>query len=168
MEGLLMQDKEETLKLNNTGFEVVEEKVEKLEKNKFFDILRMELTGKELTVLNIGKTYISKFKNDDGNRPSGFFIDFGFEHENKEYEVGITYNVGVPVADETFIIGSKSNLFLLLSLVYDLKGAEKIKVTKQAIEDELVGLKFLARAGIGFNGYIIDPVKVIKTDNTGK
>ena len=140
------------------GLKIVTEKAIELKKNEFFKILTKS-DGLVLTIERLGNTYISKFKNDKGVKPSGFFIDYSFTYENKDYEVGITYNVGVPIAEETFLLTSGMNIFKILGVATDLSRAEEVEVTKQYLENKLTGLKFKAEIGTSYNGtFLINPV----------
>lgn len=112
------EHKTETTSIED-GLKIVTEKAIELKKNEFFKILTKS-DGLILTIERLGNTYISKFKNDKGVKPSGFFIDYSFTYENKDYEVGITYNVGVPIAEETFLLTSGMNIFKILGVATDL------------------------------------------------
>ena len=143
------------------GLEITVEKATELSKEEFFNILS-EARRLDLTIDRIGKTYVSKWKNDKNQTPSGTFIDYSFTYKNNDYEVGIAYNLGVPIANETFKLTSGMNIFKILAIAVDLSKAEEIKVTKEFIEDTLTGIKFKAKIGAGFNSFIIDPVELIK------
>ena len=141
------------------GLKIVTTKAVELNKQEFYKILAKS-DGLILTIERLGNTYISKFKNDKGVKPSGFFIDYSFNYENKDYEVGITYNVGVPIAEETFLLKSGMNIFKILAVATDLTKAKEIEVTKEFLERKLTGLKFSAEVGTSYNGgMLIDPVK---------
>lgn len=151
------EHKTETTSIED-GLKIVTEKAIELKKNEFFKILTKS-DGLILTIERLGNTYISKFKNDKGVKPSGFFIDYSFTYENKDYEVGITYNVGVPIAEETFLLTSGMNIFKILGVATDLSRAEEVEVTKQYLENKLTGLKFKAEIGTSYNGtFLINPV----------
>lgn len=141
-------------------FEILAEKPVELDKEEFYKCLAKNGTL-DLTVKRIGKTYISKWKNDKQNDyPSGFFIDYGFNIKETDFEVGISYNVGVPVKEELFEITSGMNIFKILEIAVDLKRVEKAKFSKKFIEESLVGIKFKATLGTGFNGgFIIKPLE---------
>ncbi len=144
------------------GLKIVTTKAVELNKQEFYKILAKS-DGLLLTIERLGNTYISKFKNDKGVKPSGFFIDYSFSYENKDYEVGITYNVGVPIAEETFLLKSGMNIFKILAVATDLSKAKEIEVTKEFLERKLTGLKFSAEVGTSYNGgMLIDPVKKIE------
>ena len=144
------------------GLKIVTTKAVELNKQEFYKILAKS-DGLILTIERLGNTYISKFKNDKGVKPSGFFIDYSFSYENKDYEVGITYNVGVPIAEETFLLKSGMNIFKILAVATDLTKAKEIEVTKEFLERKLTGLKFSAEVGTSYNGgMLIDPVKKIE------
>lgn len=145
------------------GLEIVTEKATELDKKKFFKMLAGAEEGLNLTIERIGNTYISKFKNDKGIRPSGCFIDYSFTKGSKSYEVGISYNLGKPVAEETFILTSNMNIFKILEVANpDLKKADKVKVTKKFIEDSLTGISFKAEVGSSYNGgFLIEPVELL-------
>lgn len=144
------------------GLKIVTTKAVELNKQEFYKILAKS-DGLILTIERLGNTYISKFKNDKGVKPSGFFIDYSFSYENKDYEVGITYNVGVPIAEETFLLKSGMNIFKILAVATDLSKAKEIEVTKEFLERKLTGLKFSAEVGTSYNGgMLIDPVKKIE------
>ena len=144
------------------GLKIVTTKAVELNKQEFYKILAKS-DGLILTIERLGNTYISKFKNDKGVKPSGFFIDYSFSYENKDYEVGITYNVGVPIAEETFLLKSGMNIFKILAVATDLSKAKEIEVTKDFLERKLTGLKFSAEVGTSYNGgMLIDPVKKVE------
>ena len=63
-----------------------------------------------LTISRLGVTFTSKWKNDKGETPSGFFIDYNFSTDGHDYTVGIYYNVGIPISEETFILTSGMNI----------------------------------------------------------
>ena len=115
-----------------------------------------------LTISRLGNTYTSKWKNDKGETPSGFFIDYTFSIDDKDYQVGINYNVGVPISEETFILTSGMNIFKILAVAIDLSTAKQIKVTKSFLIDKLEGLTFQGELGQGFNSFIIKPIKRIE------
>ena len=56
------------------GLKIVTTKAVELNKQEFYKILAKS-DGLILTIERLGNTYISKFKNDKGVKPSGFFID---------------------------------------------------------------------------------------------
>ena len=141
------------------GLKIVTEKEVEIKKDKFFKILAKS-DGLKLTIDRLGNTYISKYKNDKGVKPSGFFIDYTFSYDGTDYKVGIAYNVGVPIAEETFLLTSGMNIFKILSIAVDLSKAKEIEVTKQFLENTLTGLKFNAEIGTSYNGtFLIDPVE---------
>ena len=148
---------------NIEGFEIVTEKATELKKKDFFKMLAGAEKGLTLKIERIGNTYISKFKNDKGIRPSGCFIDYTFTKDSKSYEIGIAYNLGKPIAEETFILTSNMNIFKILEVANpDLKKADKIKVTKKFIEDTLEGITFKAEVGTSYNGgFLIEPVELV-------
>ena len=145
------------------GLEIVTEKAVELDKKKFFKMLAGAEEGLTLTIDRVGKTYLSKFKNDKGIRPSGCFIDYSFSNGSKSYEVGISYNLGKPIAEETFLLTSNMNIFKILEVANpDLKKADKVKVTKTFIEDSLTGISFKAEVGSSYNGgFLIEPVELL-------
>lgn len=143
----------------DNGLEILEEKPIEVDKDKFFNILAgAGAEGLTLTVARISKTYKSKWS-DKG--AEGCFIDYTFTKDSKDYQVGISYNLGVPISEETFILTSGMNIFKILAIAVDLSKADKIKVTKKFIEDTLTGVKFIGKIGSGFNTFIIDPVRKI-------
>ena len=143
------------------GFKVLTEKPIELEKEEFFRIF-IKNDSLDLTVKRVGKTYISKFKNDLGFKPSGFFIDYGFKLDETEYEIGISYNVGIPIKEETFKLTSGMNIFKILEIAIDLSKAKEIEVSKKFIDEKLTGIRFKATYGTGFNGgFIIKPIRLI-------
>ena len=140
-------------------FEILTEKQVELDKEEFFRCLAKNGTL-DLTVKRIGKTYTSKWKNDKQNDyPSGFFIDYGFAIDNTDFEVGISYNVGVPLEEDVFELTSGMNIFKILEIAIDLSKAKEVKVSKKFIEEKLTGIRFKAALGSGFNGFIIKPVE---------
>ena len=144
---------------NINEFEILDERPVELNKEEFFKIMAKN-ESLDLTVKRIGRTYTSKWKNDkEKDYPSGFFIDYGFKLNNIDYEVGISYNVGVPVDEETFILTSGMNIFKILAVAIDLSKANTIKVSKKFIEDKLTGLRFKATLRTGFNGFVIKPIR---------
>lgn len=145
-----------------TGLEIVTEKAVEINKEEFFNMLSSAPEGITLTVDRIGKTFKSKWQDKQGNYPSGCFIDYSFTYNETDYSVGISYNLGVPVAEETFILKSGSNLFKILEIVVDISRAEEVKVTKEFLEETLAGITFKAKVGAGFNGFIIKPVELIE------
>ena len=88
---------------DNNDFEILTEKPVELDKEEFFKYLAKNETL-DLTVKRIGKTYVSKWKNDKDEYPSGFFIDYGFSINNNDFEVGISYNLGIPREEDVFIL----------------------------------------------------------------
>lgn len=158
-----MIQKEGNTKENIEGFEIVKEKATKLKKKEFYKMLAGAEEGLTLTVERIGNTYISKYKNDKGIRPSGFFIDYSFTKNSKNYEVGITYSVGKPIAEETFLLTENMNIIKILGIVNsDFKKAEEVKVTKKFIEDSLTGITFKCEIGTSYNGhFLIEPTKLL-------
>ena len=150
------------MNMNNNKIEGLEITVEKpigLNKEEFFNILKKEPEGLALTIERVGKTFKSKWTNDNGTTSSGCFIDYTFTKDSKNYEVGISYNLGVPISEETFKLTSGMNIFKILAVATDISRAEEIKVTKQFIEDTLTGVKFIGEIDSGFNSFIIKPVK---------
>lgn len=147
---------------NNKLCEVILEESEEITKERFFKILASKEEGLTLTIDRVGVTFTSKWKNDKGELPSGFFIDYTFTNEEQDYTVGIYYNVGVPIAEETFILTSGMNIFKILAVATDISKAKKIKVTKSFIKEKLVGLTFQAELGTAFNSFIINPIKKIE------
>ena len=149
------------MNIKEDGLEIITEKAVELKKDDFFKLLASKPEGLELTIDRLGNTYTSKWANDKGETPSGFFIDYSFTNNNKEYQVGISYNVGVPVAEETFILKSGMNLFKILAVATDISKAKEVKVTKKFLEDTLTGISFIGKVGAGFNSFIIEPVRKI-------
>jgi len=141
------------------GLEITVEKAIELTKEEFFNMLKKEPEGLTLTIERVGKTFKSKWKNDNGTTSSGCFIDYTFTKDSKNYEVGISYNLGVPITEETFKLTSGMNIFKILAVATDLSKAEEIKVTKEFITDTLTGVKFIGEIDSGFNGFIIKPLK---------
>ena len=152
-----------TIEENIDEFEVLSEKPVELDKDEFFKYL-IKNDFLDLTILRIGKTYISKFKNDEGFKPSGFFIDYAFKLNGNEYQVGISYNLGIPLEEDVFKISSGMNIFKILEIAIDLSKAKEIKVSKKFIDEKLTGIRFKATYGKGYNGsFIIKPVKRLDT-----
>lgn len=152
----------DTKTIENIGLKVLKEKPEEITKDVFFKMLVKSKNGLNLKVARIGNTYKSKYKNKDGNSKLGFFIDYEFEYGNKNYMVGINYNVGTETKPETFVLTSQMNLFKILSITTDLSRADEIEVTKKFIEDQLTGIKFRAETDTAFNGvFIIKPVELL-------
>ena len=143
---------------DNNDFEILTEKPVELDKEEFFKYLAKNETL-DLTVKRIGKTYVSKWKNDKDEYPSGFFIDYGFSINNNDFEVGISYNLGIPIEEDVFILKSGMNIFKILEIAIDLSKAKEIKVSKKFIEETLTGIRFKAALGSGFNGFIIKPIR---------
>ena len=141
-------------------FEILTEKPVELDKEEFFRCLAKNGTL-DLTVKRIGKTYTSKWKNDrEDEYPSGCFIDYGFVIKDTDFEVGISYNLGIAVEEDVFELTSGMNIFKILEIAIDLKRVEKAKFSKKFIEESLVGIKFKATLGTGFNGgFIIKPLE---------
>lgn len=153
--------KEET-NTENSLFEVILEESEEITKERFFKILASKEEGLTLTISRLGVTFTSKWKNDKGETPSGFFIDYNFTTDDHDYTVGIYYNVGMPVTEETFILTSGMNIFKILAVAIDLSTAKRVKVTKSFLTETLEGLTFQAELGTGFNSFIINPIKKIE------
>ena len=153
---------EKKVKNTGTGLEIVTEKAVEIKKEEFFNMLSSAPEGINLTIERVGKTFKSKWKNNKGEYPLMAFIDYSFTYENKDYAVGISYNLGVPIAEETFILKSGSNLFKILEIVADISKAKEVKVTKEFLEKSLTGITFRAKVGAGFNGFIIKPVELIE------
>jgi len=148
---------------NDEGFKVLSEKPKEIDQEEFFKFL-IKNDSLNLTIKRVGKTFISKVnKNNEGIKPSRFFIDYVFKVNGNEYQVGISYNVGVPVDEETFILTYRMNLFKILEVVIDLERVEKAEFTKKFIEEKLTGLRFKATYGKGSNGgYIIKPIRKLE------
>ena len=145
-------------------FEILTEKPVELDKEEFFKCLAKNGTL-DLTVKRIGKTYTSKWKNDrEDEYPSGCFIDYGFVIKDTDFEVGISYNLGIAVEEDVFELTSGMNIFKILAVAIDLSKAKKIKVSKKFIDETLTGIRFKAALGSGFNGFIIKPVKRLEND----
>jgi len=145
--------------LEDNDFEILTEKPVELDKEEFFRCLAKNGTL-DLTVKRIGKTYTSKWKNErENDYPSGFFIDYGFVIKDTDFEVGISYNLGVPIEEDVFILTSGMNIFKILEIAIDLSKAKEVKVSKKFIEEKLTGIRFKAALGSGFNGFIIKPVE---------
>ena len=155
-------EKTTTEETENKLFEVILEESEEITKERFFKMLASKEDGLTLTIDRLGNTYTSKWKNDKGETPSGFFIDYTFSIDDKDYQVGINYNVGVPISEETFILTSGMNIFKILAVAIDLSTAKQIKVTKSFLIDKLEGLTFQGELGQGFNSFIIKPIKRIE------
>lgn len=154
-----MQDENTTQ--NVEGLEILTTKATKLKKDEFFNMLKKEPNGLVLTIDGVGKTFESKWTSENGTKKYGCFIDYKFTNNSNEYEVGLSYNLGVPIDEETYKITSKMNIFKILSVAVDLSKAEEIKVTKQFI-DSLTGIKFLGEIDSGHKGFIINPVRRIE------
>ena len=151
-----------TEETENKLFEVILEESEEITKERFFKILASKEDGLTLTISRLGVTFVSKWKNDQGEKPSGFFIDYNFSTDGHDYTVGIYYNVGIPISEETFILTSGMNIFKILAVATDLSTAKRIKVTKSFLSETLEGLTFKAELGTGFNSFIINPIKRIE------
>ena len=151
-------------KVENTveGLEIVVENTIELKKEEFFNMLSSAPEGINLTIERIGKTFKSKWKNNKGEYPLMAFIDYSFTYGNKNYEIGISYNLGDPVEENKFLVKSGSNLFKILEVVADISKAKEVKVTKEFLEESLTGITFKAKVGAGFNGFIIKPVELIE------
>lgn len=145
----------------NQDFKILSEKPVELEKEEFFRML-IKNDSLDLTIKKVGKTHISKYKNDLGVNPSGFFIDYGFKLDETEYEIGIFYNVGIPVKEDVFKLTSGMNIFIISEIAIDLSKAKEIEISKKFIDEKLTGIRFKATYGTGYNGgFIIKPVKLI-------
>ena len=146
------------------GFKILVENATELNKKEFFKILAGTEEGLILTIERVGNTYISKFKNNKGKRPSMCAIDYSFKHNSKNYEIGIHYSLGLPIAEETFKLTSDMNITKILAVTNpDIKRAKKFEATKRFIEDSLTGIKFRAEIGTSFNGgFLIEPVELLE------
>lgn len=91
---ILKQETMDTKTIEKVGLTILKEKPEEITKDDFFKMLLKSKNGLNLKVARIGNTYKFKYKNKDGNAKLGFFIDYEFEYDNKNYMVGINYNVG--------------------------------------------------------------------------
>ena len=144
------------------GMEVITEKPVELKKDEFFKILTETPEGLKLKIDGVGKTFLSKWANDKGVKPYVCFIDYLFTKDNVNYSIGISYNLGASRDSETFILTSGMNIFKILGIAIDLSKAEEIRVTKEFIDKTLTGVKFLGKIGAGYNGFIINPVKLLE------
>lgn len=159
----MLRKEEETVKANEETveeFEIVATKRTEIDKEKFFKLLAKheEII---LTIDRIGKVGQSKFKNNKGFYPYGCFIDYNFSVENTDYEIGIYYNLGVPTAEDKFILTSGFYIFKLLEIVVDLSEADEIAVNETFISNKLTGIKFKATLGSSKNGFYIKPVELL-------
>lgn len=143
-------------------FKILTERPKELTKEEFFNMLLEEPKGLELTIIGLGKTFKSKWTNDKGIKPYGCFIDYTFTKDNVNYKIGLSYNLGTSRSEEVFILTSGMNIFKILAIAVDLSKAEEIQVTKNYLEKTLTGLKFIGKVGSGYNGFIIQPVKLIE------
>lgn len=147
---------------NIEGLEIVTTKAEELKKKDFFKMLAKSEDGLALTVDRIGNSFKSKYSNDNGVYPSGIFIDYSFTYENKDYEIGIYYNLGVPISEKKFRLSSGMNIFKIIGVATDLSTAEEITVTEEFIQDTLTGVTFLAEIGTSYNGgFLIEPISLV-------
>lgn len=159
----MLRKEEETVKANEETveeFEIVATKRTEIDKEKFFKLLAKheEII---LTIDRIGKVGQSKFKNNKGFYPYGCFIDYNFSVENTDYEIGIYYNLGVPTAEDKFILTSGFYIFKLLEIVVDLSEADEIAVNETFISNKLTGIKFKATLGSSKNGFYIKPIELL-------
>ena len=144
------------------GLEIVTTKAIELEKKEFFKLLAKADKGLILTIDRVGNSFKSKYANDNGIYPSGIFIDYSFTVGTKEFEIGIYYNLGVPTAEDKFILNSNMNIFKIIGVATDLSKAEEIKVTEKFIQDLLTGIKFKAEIGTSYNGgFLIEPTELL-------
>ena len=147
---------------NIEGLEIVTTKAVELEKKDFFKLLAKSEEGLTLTIDRVGNTFKSKYANDNGKYPSGIFIDYTFTAEKTDYEIGIYYNLGVPISEKKFKLTSGMNIFKIIGVATDISKAEEIKVTEEFIQDTLTGVKFLAEIGTSYNGgFLIEPISLI-------
>ena len=149
---------------NNTveGLEIVTTKAIELKKKDFFKMLAKSEDGLVLTIDRVGNSFKSKYSNDKGVYPSGIFIDYAFTYENKDYEIGIYYNLGIPISEKKFRLSSGMNIFKIIEIATDLSTAEKITVTEEFIQDTLTGITFLAEIGTAYNGgFLIEPISLV-------
>lgn len=167
---LILKDKHEEERIVlEEGIEFIEEP-EELSKEEFFNLLEAKPEGLELTITRLGKTYESRYKDQQGKTRKAFFIDYTFKLGDQPKQVGINYNLGTEVAENTFSIGSQSNLFKLLEIaIPELPKAKRIRITKEKLEEKLVGLKFIGQAklihGMANSFYIIEPIRKIEEDD---
>ena len=155
-----MLSQENLSESNDEGFKITVEKPIKIDKKEFFKFLIMNKTL-NLTILRLGKTTISKFTKDKkGNWESGFFIDYAFKFNNVDYEVGIWYDIGVEIKEETFLLTDEKDILKILAIITDVRKAKKMEVTKEWFEENLAGLRFKGTFGKNFKGlYIIKAVR---------
>lgn len=151
--------------VNNTEenveeFEIVATKRTEIDKEQFFKLLAKH-EEIALTINRIGKVGKSKFKNNDGVYPYGCFIDYNFTVEKTDYEIGIYYNLGVPIVENKFTLTSGFYIFKLLEIVVDLSKAEEITVNETFISNKLTGIKFNATLGTSKNGFYIKPIELL-------
>lgn len=141
------------------GFEIVTEKATELDKKQFFKMLAGAEEGLILTIDRVGKFFNSKY---DSNK-TGCFIDYSFNKDSKNYEIGIYYNLGKATEEGKVILNSNMNVFLILAVAVDLSEADEIKVTEEFIQNTLTGIKFKAEVGTSYNGtFLIEPVELVK------
>ena len=143
------------------GLEIVTTKATELNKQDFFKMLMKAEEGLVLTIERVGNVFESKYSNDKGIKPSGIFIDYTFYYNANDSEVGIYYNLGVPIAEDYFKLSSNMNIFKILAVANpELNKAEEIKVTEEYIQTSLTGVTFLAEVGSAYNGgFLIEPVE---------
>ena len=151
------------MKENNIeGLEIVTTKAVELKKKDFFKMLAKAEDGLALTIDRVGNSFKSKYSNDNGLYPSGIFIDYTFTYEKKDYEIGIYYNLGVPIAEKKFKLTSGMNVFKIIGVATDISTAEEITVTEEFIQDTLTGVTFLAEIGTSYNGgFLIEPISLV-------
>ena len=141
-------------------FEITATKRTEIDKEKFFKLLAKH-ENLILTIDRVGTVGKSKYKNNNGFYPFGCFIDYSFTVENNDYEIGIYYNLGVPVAENKFKLTSGFYIFKLLGIVVDLTEAEEITVNENFISNKLTGIKFKATLGTSKNGFYVKPVELL-------
>ena len=151
----------ESNETNVEEFEIVTTKRTEIDKEKFFKLMAKheELT---LTIDRIGKVGKSKYRNNEDLYPYGCFIDYIFSVDKVDYEIGIYYNLGVPISEKKFKLTSGMNIFKIIGVATDISKAEEITVTEEFIQDTLTGVTFLAEIGTSYNGgFLIEPISLI-------
>ena len=144
------------------GLEIVTTKAVELDKKEFFKLLAKSEDGLALNIDRVGNAFKSKYTNDKGIKPSGIFIDYTFTYKEKDYEIGIYYNLGVPTPEGKFKLNSNMNIFKIINVATDLSTAEEIKVTEEFIQNTLTGATFKAEIGTSYNGtFLIEPIELL-------
>ena len=143
------------------GLEVIATKRTEIDKEDFFKMLAKheELT---LSINRIGKVGKSKYPNKNGIYPYGCFIDYTFTADKTDYEIGIYYNIGEPLAEGKYKATSGMYTFKLLEVFIDLSEYEEVAVTEELIRNTLTGKVFKATLGTSKNGFYVKPVEVLE------